>query len=128
MAILLLETVVAATPTRHREHSLRMGHLVSANLAYLRMTGDLRAADEAIELSQRCLAVLSRRHPDRAWFLARTVRFQHGSLGELKNVIDTGELALKRRERRFRTRAMKGRPRDRPGPSSCSATSTPSGS
>ena len=112
VTLVLLESVVAATPARHREFSLRTGYLVSANLAYYRLTEDLRAADEAIELSERCLDALPRRHRDRAWFLAaiasaRTARLRHGSLGDLKHVIQTGELALSSRERRFRLRRMK---------------------
>nr|CEL12977.1 hypothetical protein [Kibdelosporangium sp. MJ126-NF4]CTQ98662.1 hypothetical protein [Kibdelosporangium sp. MJ126-NF4] len=111
MTLILLETVVAATPAKHREYSLRMGYLVGANLVHLRRIDDLRAADEAIELSQRCLDVLSRRHPDRAWFLAaitsaRMARVRHGSHGDLKHAIATGERALKARERRVRLRRM----------------------
>jgi tetratricopeptide (TPR) repeat protein len=116
MTVALFEEVVAATPPRHREFPLRMGYLVGANLITYRMTGDPRSVDVAIELSRRCLEVLPRRHPDRSWFLAavasaQVARLRLGSLGDLRDAISVGELALRSRERRIRfRRSMRRRP------------------
>jgi tetratricopeptide (TPR) repeat protein len=114
VTILLLDEVVAATPPRHREFPLRTGYLVGAKLIAYRMTGDLGAVDEALELARRCLGLLSRRHPDRSWFLAavalaHVARLRQGSLGDLRDAIDTGELALGSPERKTRRRRLKRR-------------------
>ncbi|MEU4804232.1 CHAT domain-containing protein [Actinosynnema sp. NPDC023587] len=105
MAIVLLEHLVE--DTSHRDHARHASLLVLLNLEIFRQGHDPRAADELLDRARACLAVLPRRHPDRGWFLGAVavglgIRVEAGSLGDIREAVEIGELALATPVRRAR--------------------------
>lgn len=99
MTIALLESVVAAIPPWRQDRRVPLSRLIDANLCWHRLTGDVRAADEATALAERCLDTLTTQHQDRWWFLAavamaRVGKVLRGSMSDIRDAIDLGEQAL----------------------------------
>ncbi|MEV0675610.1 CHAT domain-containing protein [Actinosynnema sp. NPDC050436] len=107
MALLLLEDLVRLTS--HRDHARHASVLVLLNLRVHRLSGDLRAVDELLDRARACLDALPRRHPDRAWFTGAVavglgLRVGAGGIGDIREAVETGELALAAPVRRVRVR------------------------
>ena len=103
VTIVLLEDAVDAIPPWRQDRRAPLSQLINAKLCWHRLTGDQRAADEAIALAERCLDSLTTQHPDRWWFLAavamaRVGKVLRGAMSDIREAIDLGEQALAARE------------------------------